>query len=67
MSNILDPDQARHFVGLDLGPNCLRRLSADDIRRQRVKEANISKRNRCMAKIHPFIEQIHIQKKLEKY
>ena len=23
MSNSLDPDQDRHFVGPDLGPNCL--------------------------------------------
>ena len=37
MSNSLDPDQARRFVGLDLGPNCLPRLSADDTGRQRVK------------------------------
>ena len=29
MSNNLDPDQARHFVGPDLGPNCLQRLSAE--------------------------------------
>ena len=29
-SNSLDPDQARHFVRSDLGPNCLQRLSADD-------------------------------------
>ena len=29
MSNCLDPDQDRHFVGPDLGPNCLQRLSAD--------------------------------------
>ena len=29
MSNNLNPDQARHFVGPDLGPNCLQRLSAD--------------------------------------
>ena len=29
MSNSLDPDQARHFVGPGLGPNCLQRLSAD--------------------------------------
>ena len=36
MSNSLDPDQARHFVGPDLGPNCLHRLSADDFSRQRV-------------------------------
>ena len=30
MSNRLDQDQARRFVGPDLGPNCLQRLSADD-------------------------------------
>ena len=32
MSYSLDPDQARHFVGPDLGPNCLQRLSADNTR-----------------------------------
>ena len=26
VSNSLDPDQARNFVGPDLGPNCLQRL-----------------------------------------
>ena len=31
MTNCLDADQARHFVGPDLGSNCLQRLSADDI------------------------------------
>ena len=40
VSNRLDPDQARHFVRTDLGPNCLQRLSADDTRRQRVKQMN---------------------------
>ena len=25
LSNSLDPDQDRHFVGPDLGPNCLQR------------------------------------------
>ena len=30
VSNILDPDQDRHSVGPDLGPNCLQRLSAED-------------------------------------
>ena len=30
VSNSLDPDQARHFVRPDLGPNCLQRLSADN-------------------------------------
>ena len=34
----LDPDQARHFVGPDLGPNCLQKFSAGDTRRQRVKQ-----------------------------
>ena len=28
----LDPNQARHFVGTDLGTNCLQRLSVDDKR-----------------------------------
>ena len=36
MSNSLDPSQTRHFVGPDLDPNCLQRLSADEIRRLRV-------------------------------
>ena len=36
MSNSLELDQARHFVGPDLGPNCLQRLSADDSCRQSV-------------------------------
>ena len=37
MSNGLDQDQDRRYVGPDLGPNCLQRLSADDTCRQRVK------------------------------
>ena len=28
-SNSLDPDQVRHFVVPDLGPNCFQKLSAD--------------------------------------
>ena len=34
--NSLDPDQARHFVGPDQGPNCLQRLSVDHISGERV-------------------------------
>ena len=30
VSNSLDQDQARCFVGPELGPNCLQRYSADD-------------------------------------
>ena len=37
VSNSLDPDQARQFVGPDLGSNCLQKLSADDTRSKRVK------------------------------
>ena len=33
VSNSLDSDQAPHFVGPDLGPNCFQRLSADDTSR----------------------------------
>ena len=33
LSNSLDPDQARHFVGPDLGPNCFQKLTADETRR----------------------------------
>ena len=35
VSNSLDPDQTRHFVGSDLDPNCLQMLTADDTSRQR--------------------------------
>ena len=36
MSISLDPDQAQHYVGPDLGPNCLQRILADNTSRQRV-------------------------------
>ena len=36
MSNSLDPDQARHFIGPDLGPNCLQKFSADDTLEQKA-------------------------------
>ena len=38
VSNSLDQDLTRHFVGSDLGPNCLPRLSADDTSQQRFKK-----------------------------
>ena len=41
VSNSLEPDQARHFVGPDLDPNCLQKLSANDTSRQRVYEFGI--------------------------
>ena len=42
VSNSLDPDQARHFVGPDLDPNCLQRLSADDTSRQIQLHSDLS-------------------------
>ena len=30
LSNSLDPDQARHFVGPDLGPNCFQQTTLVD-------------------------------------
>ena len=41
VSKSLDPGQAHHFVGPDLGPNCLQRLSADNTCRQRVKALHL--------------------------
>ena len=39
MPNGLDPDQDRHSVGPDLGPNCLQSFSTgDESRRLQVKE-----------------------------
>ena len=40
LSHSLDPDQARHFVRPDLGPNCLQRF-ADGTSRQGVKANSI--------------------------
>ena len=36
MSNSWDPDQILPFVGSDLGPNCLQRISAGDTSMQGV-------------------------------
>ena len=45
MSNRLDPDQARHFVGPDLGPICLQRLWADNTSRQRINSRKTLERS----------------------
>ena len=38
LSNIqMDPDQEPHFVGHDLGPNCLQRLLGDHKSKERLK------------------------------
>ena len=38
VSSSLDPDHAQRFVGPDLGPNCLQRLSADDTSKYSVSQ-----------------------------
>ena len=42
VSNSLDPDQARRFVGPDLGPNCLQRYQ------KTTKVATSGERVNCM-------------------
>ena len=39
----MDSDQTRRFVGSDLGPDCLQKLSADDTSRQSVLKCGIKK------------------------
>ena len=54
VSNRLDPDQARHFVGPDLGPNCLQRLSADN----KGKELNTEQLVDTTFSLKPWLELI---------
>ena len=53
MSNSLGPDQARHFVGPDLGPNGLQRLSVDHTR---GKELNDNLYKKIL--IRPYFESL---------
>ena len=41
VSNSMDQDQARQYVGPDLGPYCLQNLSADDTSMQRVQQDHL--------------------------
>ena len=42
VSNSLDPDQAPHFVGPGLGPNCLQKSSADNTSKQRAVSCRVN-------------------------
>ena len=53
VSNNLDPYQTGHFVGSDLGPNCLQRLSTDSV-------AFVEK-NSEIARLAPVFKYISIQ------
>ena len=50
MSNSMETDQARHFVGPDLDPNCLQCLSADDKSKKLMRRESIL--TLCMLGIH---------------
>ena len=57
VSNRSDPDQTRRFVGPDLGPNCLQKLSADDTRRSRVNIGRFCHHHDCVIrfKVYSYI------------
>ena len=62
MSNGLDPDQDRHSVGPDLGPNCLQRLSADD--KSRCKRGQVMRDPALcfydqLAELHSLVMTVH--------
>ena len=54
MSNSLDPDQARQFVGPDLGPNCLPRLSADGTVVDKELTPKVPRKQTCLKKARFF-------------
>ena len=58
MSNSLDPDQTQRFVGPDLGPNCLPRLSADDTGRQRFETRGELGPAACQPVTRPYITDV---------
>ena len=49
--NSLDQDQARHFVGPDLGPNCLQKLSADNTRDKELRTLHATQRQITKARL----------------
>ena len=49
MSNSLNPDQTRHYVGPNLCPKCLSRVSADDTSTQRVNHLFSGYNIRCFS------------------
>ena len=71
MPNSLDPDQARRQVGLDLGPNCLQKLSADETRRFRVNLRKVAiylrkvKTMISLCKIHMLIVDVFVYIRVE--
>ena len=60
VSNSLDPDQARRYVGPYLGPNCLQRLSADDKSLLAGKELNTEQFLSTTFWLKPWLKSISI-------
>ena len=58
MSNSLDPDQGGHLVVPDLGPNCLQKLSADDLENKTTTTPPKKCSNASLVRIHRFIQQL---------
>ena len=59
MLNSLDPDQDRHSVSPNIGPNCLQSLSANDKSRQSLKELIVCKMRFFSAKnINPSYKMV---------
>ena len=61
VSNSLHPDQARHFVGPDLGPNCLQRLLADNKSHPKGAELNTKQLVDTLAKTLAKVNFIWLQ------
>ena len=56
VSNSLDPDQTRYFVGPGLCPNCLQRLSADN----KDKDLNTEQLVDTTSWLKPWLELISL-------
>ena len=61
MSNSLDPDQVQCFVGPDLGPNCLQKISADNTSRQRVNGMGIISGFSIFIDVYPVVSLRSVQ------
>ena len=67
VSNCLDQDQARLFIGPGLCPNCLQKLSADNISRQRVIKSTILDKFNYMKKAHLMGNQPICSERIAQY
>ena len=57
VSNKLDSDQTRHFVGSDLGPNCLQRLLASRERDVISGQCSLDTKFKIFLAFQPFLDK----------